>query len=257
MESQLFSLEDRVALVTGGNGGIGRAIALGFAAHGAAVAVTGRNATKNAQVADELGEGGEVIAADVRDEAAVSAAVARAVERFGHLDILVNNAGNYAPGSVMDLSEADWRAVLDTHLTGSFLFAKHAARAMVEQGGGGSIINIGSIYSLFGPPAAVNYAAAKSGLLGLTRALAVELGEHGIRANAILPGWIETDLTKGAPPTEWGERIRRKTPSARWGQPRDLVGAAVFLASAASEFVSGAALSVDGGYAVADRLLPE
>ena len=107
MESQLFSLEDRVALVTGGNGGIGRAIALGFAAHGAAVAVTGRNATKNAQVADELGEGGEVIAADVRDEAAVSAAVARAVERFGHLDILVNNAGNYAPGSVMDLSEAD------------------------------------------------------------------------------------------------------------------------------------------------------
>ena len=257
MESKLFSLEGRVALVTGGNGGLGRAIALGLAGAGATVAVTGRDESRNRTVADELGDAAAVLPGDVRDEAAVVAAVTHVVERFGHLDVLVNNAGNYIGGSVLDMTEAAWHAVLDTHLTGSFLCAKHAARAMVRQGAGGKIINVGSMYSLFGPPASVGYAAAKSGVMGLTRALAVELAAHDIQVNAVLPGWYETGLTRGAPATEWGERIRRKTPAGRWGDPEDLVGAVVFLASRASDFVTGTALPVDGGYAVADRSLPE
>jgi 2-deoxy-D-gluconate 3-dehydrogenase len=150
-----------------------------------------------------------------------------------------------------------WDAVVETHLTGSFLCVKHAAAAMVRQGDGGKIINIGSMYSLYGSPNFVDYAAAKTGILGLTRALAVELARHRIQVNAILPGWFETDMTKGGPASEWGERIRRRTPAARWGRPDDLVGAVVFLASRASDFVTGAALPVDGGYAVADRQLAE
>jgi 2-dehydro-3-deoxy-D-gluconate 5-dehydrogenase len=198
-----------------------------------------------------------VLAGDVRDETAVAAAVSGAVERFGRLDILVNNAGNYHGGSVLEMTETDWHAVIDTHLTGSFLCAKHAARAMVARGEGGKIINIGSMYSIFGPPSSVSYAAAKTGIIGLTRALAVELAVHDIQVNAILPGWYETGMTRGAPATEWGERIRRKTPAGRWGSCEDLIGAAVFLASPASDFVTGVTLPVDGGYAVADRSLPE
>lgn len=257
MTSSLFSLEGRVALVTGGNGGLGRDIALGLQCAGATVAIIGRDDEKNRAVSVELRTAGAVIHADVRDEDAVAAAVADVVERFGHLDVLVNNAGNFSGGSLLEMSRASWDSVVETHLTGSFLCAKHAARHMVERGEGGKIINIGSMYSMFGPPAYANYAAAKTGVLGLTRALAVELGAHGIQANAILPGWFETALTRGAPATEWGERIRRKTPAARWGTGEDLVGTAVFLASHASDFVTGVGLPVDGGYAVADRLLPE
>ncbi|ABL79509.1 short-chain dehydrogenase/reductase SDR (plasmid) [Nocardioides sp. JS614] len=257
MDSKLFALDGRVALVTGGNGGLGRAIALALRDAGATVAVTGRDERKNAAVAADLGSADAVFPGDVRDESAVSATMAQVVERFGRLDILVNNAGNYVGGSVLDLTESGWHAVVDTHLTGSFLCAKHAAQVMVSQRSGGKIINIGSMYSLFGPPAAIGYAAAKTGIIGLTRALAVELAEHDIQVNAILPGWYETDLTRGAPGSEWGERIRHKTPAQRWGDTDDLAGPAVFLASTASDFVTGVALPVDGGYAVADRLLPE
>jgi 2-dehydro-3-deoxy-D-gluconate 5-dehydrogenase len=147
--------------------------------------------------------------------------------------------------------------VLASHLTGTFLWARHAARAIAARGEGGKILTIGSMYSLFGPPRYANYAAAKAGILGLARALAVELAPHVIQVNAILPGWFETALTGGSRETDWGERIRRKTPAARWGEPEDLVGAAVFLFSRASDFVTGVALPVDGGYAIADRLLPE
>lgn len=257
MSSKLFSLDGRVALVTGGNGGLGRDMALGLRSAGATVAVTGRDDRKNRAMADELGDPGAVIRADVRDEDAVSAGVAHVIEAFGHLDILVNNAGNFDGGSVLEMTRASWGAVLDTHLTGSFLCAKHAARHMVERAEGGKIINIGSMYSIFGPPAYANYAAAKAGVLGLTRALAVELAQHDVQVNAILPGWFETALTRGAPTTEWGERIRRKTPAGRWGTGDDLIGTAVFLASRASDFITGVALPVDGGYVVADRLLPE
>ena len=177
--------------------------------------------------------------------------------RFGALDVLVNNAGGFHGGSVLDLPLEGWERVIGSHLTGSFLCARHAARAMVRRGEGGKIVNVGSMYSLFGPPGFSDYAAAKSGIVGLTRALAVELAPHGIQVNAILPGWFETDLTRGGPREPWGESIRRKTPAGRWGEPADLAGAVVFLASPASDFVTGVALAVDGGYSVADRFSEE
>jgi 2-deoxy-D-gluconate 3-dehydrogenase len=253
----LFDLEGKVALVTGGNTGLGRAMALGLAAAGARVAVVGRDEERNRAIASELGGAGVVLEADVRDEASVRAAVAEVSTRCGRVDGLVNNAGNAIEGSVLELELDDWHAVLDTHLTGAFLCTKYVSRTMVARGRGGKIVNIGSMYSVFGPPAATSYAAAKTGMLGLTRALAVELAEHDIQVNAILPGWYETGLTRGAPASDWGEVIRRKTPAGRWGDPRDLVGAVVFFAAAASDFVTGTALPVDGGYSVADRLFPE
>ena len=252
-----FSLQGKVALVTGGNGGLGRAIALGLREAGAQVAVTGRDRHKNAVMAKDLGDPEAVVVADVRDGAAVDAALTAVVGHFGRVDVLVNNAGNFRGGPVLEMSRDDWDAVVDTHLTGSFLCAQAAGRVMVAQGTGGKIVNIGSMYSVFGPPNYANYAAAKTGVVGLTRALAVELAAHGIQVNAILPGWYETALTRGAPASEWGERIRGKTPAGRWGDPDDLIGTVVFLSSAASDFVTGTAIPVDGGYAIADRLLPE
>ena len=151
------------------------------------------------------------------------------------------------------MSKASWNAVLETHLTGAFLCAQQAGRAMVRQGDGGKIINIGSMYSLFGPPNVLHYATAKTGMLGLTRGLAVELAVHNIQVNAILPGWIETDLNRERLRASLGDHARRMTPARRLGLADDLVGAAIFLASPASDFVTGVALPVDGGYSVADR----
>jgi 2-dehydro-3-deoxy-D-gluconate 5-dehydrogenase len=247
-----FRLDGRVALVTGGNGGLGQAIAHGFQAAGATVVVTGRDAAKNREAADALGVG-SVLALDVRDEDDVARAIAAVVERHERLDVLVNNAGVGGSYSVLDMSLDEWRLLVDTSLTGSFLCAKHGARAMIEAGNGGSIINLGSMYSVFGPPRAVGYASAKAGILGLSRALAVELAPHGIRSNAILPGWIETAMTKAPLEGEIGYEVRRKTPAGRFGRPSDLVGAALFLASDASGFVTGIELPVDGGYRVSER----
>lgn len=255
MTNDLFSLQHRVALVTGGNRGLGRAIALGFQRAGARVAVTGRDPAQNARIGRELAEEGAVFALDVRDEAAVAATVAQVVTRFGRLDILVNNAGIVSEGSVLTMSRAEWDAVVETNLTGLFLCAKHAAGAMIAGGGGGKIINIGSIYSLFGTPSFASYGASKAGVLGLTRALAIELGVHGIQVNALLPGFCETDMNAWMPGSTLGEEIRRRTPAGRWGQPNDLVGAAVFLAAAASDYVTGVALPVDGGYSVTERFI--
>ncbi len=255
MLDNLFSLDGRVALVTGGNRGLGRAIALGFQRAGARVAVTGRDGAKNAEIGRELAEDGAVFALEVRDEAAVAATVARVVERFGRLDILVNNAGMVQDGSVLTMPRADWDAVLETNLTGLFLCAKHAASAMIAGGAGGKIINIGSIYSLFGTPSFASYGTTKAGVLGLTRALAIEFAVHSIQVNAILPGFCETDMTPWLPGSPLGEEIRRRTPAGRWGQPEDLVGAAIFLASAASDYVTGVQLPVDGGYSVTERFI--
>jgi len=252
----LFSLVGRVALVTGGNGGLGLAIATGLKAAGASVAVTGRNPQKNAAAASEFGPG-HVFEADVSDEAAVERCMSQVIGRFGRLDVLVNNAGGFGGGNVTELTRESWDAVLASHLTGAFLCSKHAATFMIPRREGGKIINIGSMYSIFGPPDFADYAAAKAGMLGLTRALAVELGAHKIQVNAILPGWYETDLTRGMPASETGELIRRRTPAGRWGEPPDLAGTAIFLASRASDFVTGAAIPVDGGYSVSDRLLKD
>jgi 2-dehydro-3-deoxy-D-gluconate 5-dehydrogenase len=255
MQPELFSLVGHTALITGGNGGLGRAIALGLRDAGAQVAVTGRQPEKNAAIGQELGDPLAVFTLDVRDEAAVERTVAQVAERFGRLDILVNNAGLVRGGPLTTLSRDDWSAVLETHVTGTFLCCKYAAQHMIAQEHGGKILNIGSMYSMFGAPELADYATAKTAILGLTRSLAVELAPHLIQVNALLPGWYETDLTRGLLGTPRGDQIRRRTPAGRWGTPEDLVGAAIFFASAASDFITGVQLPVDGGYAVAERML--
>lgn len=252
MGLELFSLQGRTVLITGGNGGIGRALALGLRAAGASVAVTGRNAEKNQAIAQELGDGGAVFELDVRNETQVEQTIKEVVAHFGRLDILINNAGIVKSQSFLDMPREDWEATLDTNLTGSFLCSRYAAKAMIAQGSGGKIINISSVVAWFGPPDFADYPAAKSGLLGLTRALAVELAAYNIQVNAILPGYFETEMSSGVP--AWLRRdLERKTPVGRWGQPQELVGAAIFLSAAASDYVTGIDLVVDGGYAVADR----
>ena len=232
------------------------AMALGFRAAGAQVVITGRNPEKNAMAMKELGDPKAVLPLDVRDEEAVVRTITHVCEHFGRLDILVNNAGESRRGVVTALSRTDWDTLLESHLTGAFLCAKHAAEAMIASGEGGKMINIGSMFSIFGPAGNVGYAAAKTGMLGLTRALAVDLAVHNIQVNAILPGWYNTARARvfGTPR---GEEIRRKTPAGRWGTPDDLIGTAVYLASAASDFVTGVSIPVDGGYAVTERLLHE
>jgi 2-deoxy-D-gluconate 3-dehydrogenase len=250
-----LSLEGRVALVTGGNGGLGRAIALALSEAGARVAVTGRDPEKNSAVQAELGTDCLVLALDVRDEQAADDVVSLVDKELQGLHILVNCAGSFRGGSLTELSLDDWNEVIGSHLTGSFLMSRAAARLMIDRGQGGKIINIGSMYSVFGAPDFADYGAAKAGVLGLTRSLAVELGRHSIQVNAILPGWYETDLTRGMPSTPLGEEIRRRTPLGRWGDPLDLTGLAVLLSSSASDFITGVGIPVDGGYSISDRLL--
>ena len=252
---ELFSLKGRVALVTGGNGGLGRVIALAYREAGAQVVVTGRNPDKNEAIGQEMGDPQSVLLLDVYDEAAVERAIAQVNERFGRLDILVNNAGQSRRGSVPDVSKADWEDIINVNLTGPFLCATHAAKRMIAGGRGGKIINVSSLYALFGPPNVASYAASKTGLVGLTRSLAVELSKYNIQVNAILPGWYLTEMTGHLKNMPLADYIRRKTPAGRWGNPQDLVGVAILLASAASDFMTGTAITVDGGYSVADRFL--
>jgi 2-deoxy-D-gluconate 3-dehydrogenase len=229
-------------------------MALGLRDAGAAVAICGRNKEKNAAAQKLLGDGALVVEADITDERAVQAMIGAVVARFARLDVLVNNAGNFRGGIAVDLSLDDWNAVIGAHLTGPFLCSKHAAKRMIEQGNGGKIINVSSIYSLFGPNDFSDYAAAKSGLNGLTRALAVELAHHDIQVNAILPGFYDTEMSAGIP--DWlRQQIIDKTPGRRFGRPDELTGATVFLASRASDWVTGVCLPVDGGYSIKDRLI--
>lgn len=251
----LFSLSDRVALVTGGNSGIGLAIARGYIDAGASVAIAGRDREKNKAAQSELGQDATAYELDVREEQSVQKTIQAVFESFGRLDILINNAGNYRDNAVVDKPLTEWEDVMSTHLTGAFLCSRESARVMIRGGRGGKIINIGSMYSIFGAHGGADYASAKSGMLGLTRTLANELAEHSIQANAILPGWIDTPMCEGLPATKRGEEIRRKTPAARWGVPNDLIGTAVFLASAGSDFVTGIAIPVDGGYSVSEQFM--
>lgn len=255
MSAGLFSLAGKVALITGGNGGIGKAIALAYREAGAQVVATGRNTERNDNTAEELGDPRAVIALDVQDETAVQQAVEHVVQTYGRLDILVNNAGLFRGGSILDLSLEDWSTVVNVHLTGPYLCSKFAGRIMRDQGSGGKIINIGSMYSLFGNPTGPDYAAAKTGIIGLTRSMAVELALHNIQVNAILPGWFETGMTSGIRHQPRGEEIRRRTPAGHWGQLEDLVGTAIYLAAPASNFVTGTMITVDGGYSINDRIM--
>jgi 2-deoxy-D-gluconate 3-dehydrogenase len=217
-----LSLEGKVAFVTGGNGGLGESIAIGLQDAGARIAVTGRDADKNAAVGEKFAAGALVLEVDVREEAAVINAVQSVASEMGRLDILVNCAGSFHGGALTVLSLEGWNSVVGSHLTGSFLTSREAAKVMTERQNGGKIINVGSMYSLFGAPDFSDYAAAKTGIIGLARSLAVQLGKYSIQVNAILPGWYETDMIRGMPETPLGEEIRRRTPLSRWGSPSDL-----------------------------------
>ena len=244
-----FDLSGRVAVVTGGNGGIGLGMARGLAAAGAKVVVAGRNAQKGAAAAQAIG--GIAIEADVLDEASCRALVSQTVARLGRLDILVNNAGINIRKQPQDYSLAEWHRVLDSNLTSAFACAQ-AAYPEMAKARGGKVINIGSMMSIFGAAFTTPYAASKGGMVQMTRALACAWAKDNIQVNAVLPGWIDTDLTRNARQEIAGlhERVLARTPAGRWGDPADFAGIAVFLASAASDFLTGTAIPVDGGYSV-------
>ena len=245
----MFDLRGRAALVTGGNGGIGLGMALGLARAGAAVAIAGRNADKNTSALRTIGEGAIALLADVSDETSCRAMVGEAAARLGRLDILVNNAGINIRKAPQDYALDEWHKVLDANLTGAFVAAQAAYPLFLERKGG-KIINVGSMMSLFGASFVAPYGASKGGLVQLTRALATAWAKDNIQVNAVLPGWIDTDLTRRARTDVPGlhDRVVARTPAGRWGSADDLAGIAVFLASSASDFVTGAAIPVDGGY---------
>ncbi len=245
----LFDLTGRVAIVTGGNGGIGLGMAKGLQDAGARVAIAGRNAAKGAAALAELGGDAIFLTVDVTEKAQCVAMVEAALAAFGRLDILINNAGTTVRKAPQDLSEEEFRMVMDVNLTSAFL-ASQAAYPALKASGHGKIINIGSVMSLFASPYAAPYAASKGGIMNLSKALATSWAVDNIQVNCVLPGWIETDLTAGAKAQVAGlnEAVLARTPAARWGQPADLAGIAVFLASSGSDFVTGAAIPVDGGY---------
>jgi 2-deoxy-D-gluconate 3-dehydrogenase len=245
----MFDLTGRVAVVTGGNGGIGLGMARGLAAAGANLVAAARNAEKAEAAVAALGAKASFIALDVTDEDSCRAMVEQAADRFGRVDILVNNAGTSIRKPPETYTAAEWHAVLDTNLTGAF-FCSQAAHPVMKQRGGGKIINIGSMFALFGTGYGAPYAASKGALVQLTKSLAVAWAADNIQVNAVLPGWIDTELTRDARQQVAGlhERVLARTPAGRWGVPEDLAGIAVFLASPASDFVTGAAIAVDGGF---------
>ncbi|WP_315772204.1 MULTISPECIES: glucose 1-dehydrogenase [unclassified Bradyrhizobium] len=249
-----FDLRGKVAIVTGGNGGIGLGMARGLADAGADIAVVGRNEAKSqAAVADLAARGVNAIAvtADVSNRDDVTAMVARVTGELGRIDILINNAGMSIrkPPHVLELEE--WQEVIDTNLTSAFLCSK-AAYPALKANGGGKIINIGSMLSIFGASFAPAYAASKGGIVQYTRACACAWAPDNIQVNAILPGWIDTDLTRAARSQIDGlhDRVLARTPAARWGDIDDFAGIATFLSSSASDFVTGTAIPVDGGYSI-------
>jgi len=250
----LFDLKGRVALVTGGNGGIGLGMARGLAAAGADVVVAGRQAAKSEAAANELAALGVRTAAvevNVADEASVRSMVEQTMARMGRLDILVNNAGINIRKRPEEYKMSEWREVLSINLDGAF-YCSHAAQPAMKSGGGGKIINIGSMMSIFGAPFATPYAASKGGIVQMTKALATAWAVDNIQVNAVLPGWIDTELTQKAREQVDGlhNNVLKRTPAGRWGEPTDFAGIAVFLASRASDFVTGTAIPVDGGFSI-------
>jgi 2-deoxy-D-gluconate 3-dehydrogenase len=248
---KLFDLSGRVAVITGGNGGIGLGMAKGMAEAGAAIVVAGRDAAKNSAAVKELTAAGgkaSAIPVDVLQEASCRALIDQTVKVHGRLDILVNNAGMSIRKQPEQYTLAEWHTVLDSNLTSAFL-CSHAAYPALKQRGG-KIINIGSMMSIFGAPFATAYAASKGGMVQMTKSMATAWAKDSIQVNAILPGWIDTALTRRAREQVQGlhESVLKRTPAARWGMPDDFAGIAVFLAAPASDFVTGAAIAVDGGY---------
>jgi 2-deoxy-D-gluconate 3-dehydrogenase len=250
---QQFGLAGKTAIVTGGNGGIGRGLALALAAAGANICIAARNADKMAAAQadiEALGVEALSVACDVTDLDQIQSTLEQTTARFGGCDILVNNAGIGQGSAPQDLADDDWERTIATNLSSVFRFSRAVYPGFKDQGGG-KIINIGSEYSIFGSPMVADYAASKGGVIQLTKSLAVAWAHTNIQVNAIIPGWITSDMTapvKANP--EFFDTIVQRTPARRFGEPEELGGAAVLLASGASDFITGQSIVVDGGYSI-------
>ena len=252
----LFDLTGRVALITGGNGGLGLGMALGLAHAGADIAIAARNPAKNAAAVaaiEATGRRAIAIPTDVASASELDDMAARAVARLGRVDILVNNAGATVRKPPQDITAAEWDNVLDVNLRAAFLSCR-AVYPHFRAQGGGKIISIGSMFSIFGGGGSgVPYSSSKGGIVQLAKSFAVAWAADNIQSNAILPGWFMTELTAAIPETqpERYDLINRRIPMGRWGDAGELQGVAVFLSSRASDYVTGAVITVDGGYSVA------
>jgi 2-dehydro-3-deoxy-D-gluconate 5-dehydrogenase len=249
---KMFDLTGKVAVVTGGNGGIGRGIALGFAEAGASIAILARNQEKSAAVVEEVKRHNVPVAAialDVTNRASLRPAMEEVEAKLGPVDILVNNAGIAVQQGTLKLPAEDWDRVMETNLNSVFLLSQIAAQSMVARKRG-KIINIASEYSRFGSGAVPSYSAAKGGLVQLTKSMAIELARRNVQVNALVPGWIWSDMTIGVKGTPFYDEIITRTPAGRFGNPEEMAGAAIFLASEASNFVTGEVVFVDGGFAI-------
>ena len=250
--TKLFDLSGKVAIITGGNGGIGLGMATGLAEAGATIVIAARDGEKNAKAVEKLRSLGATATSrtlNVTDEAACKLLIQHVSAQHGRVDILVNNAGMNIRKQPQQYSLDEWKSVIDTNLSSAFVLSQAVYPEMLRTGGG-KIINIGSMTSIFGAPFAAPYSASKGGIVQLTKALACAWAKDNIQVNAVLPGWIDTDLTIQARKDVEGlhERALMRTPAGRWGKPEDHAGVAVFLASSASDFITGAAIPVDGGY---------
>ena len=252
MTLDVFSLDGKVALVTGASRGLGAAMAAALSAAGAAVALHSNEqpATQTAdRICKESGRRTELFTADLADRAAADALVANTIAAFGQLDILVNNAGIIRRRAAAQHSDEDWDAVIEVNLSNAFRLCRAMGKHLIESGRPGEIINVASLLSFQGGVTVPGYAAAKGGIVQLTRAFANEWAVHGINVNAIAPGYMQTDVTKALrEDPQRNKQITERIPAGRWGTPEDVAGAAVFLASKASDYVHGHVLVVDGGW---------
>src|ERR1700704_1349096 len=254
--AELFHLGGKVALVTGASSGLGAHFAEVLAQNGAAVVLVARRVDRLAAVAERIAKAGGralAFAADVRDRDAMARAFDAAEAAFGTVDILVNNAGVAHTDRAVELSETEWRRVLDTNLDAVLFWSQEAARRLMAVGRGGAIINISSILGVGASKGVAAYAVAKAGVIQLTRALGLEWARKGIRVNAIAPGWIVTDLNRDFLASEEGAAIKREIPVGRFGEERDLDGALLLLVSDAGRFIAGTTIVVDGGQMVGIR----
>ncbi|WP_165228880.1 SDR family NAD(P)-dependent oxidoreductase [Aquisphaera insulae] len=247
-----FDLTGKVAIVTGGNGGIGLGIAKGLAEAGASLAVVGRNAEKSRAAAEEIGRGAIGLSADVARAEEVDRVAKEVLGHFGRIDVLFNNAGINIRRPPQEITAEEWTLVLETNLTSAFLMSKAVYPAM-KRAGGGKIVNTGSMTSIFGSSFAAPYATSKGGIVQLTKSLALSWAADNIQVNAILPGWFDTEMTQQAREQIPGlhERVLARIAAGRWAKPEDMAGTAVWLASRASDYVTGVAIPVDGGYSAA------